>query len=439
MIGPTAQVDKIQVADTDVFVNKFRNGTILLENEESIVSAFQKQSAASEYYSGDTNDWLYCQKILNELMTMIVNGDSGASKTYAADWIYRFLYRNPRLWRGRLRGVAGIGKFSRRICKYLTADRITVEDVYATIKEAEEFLCQPPSEVLTKSESCVIGRNTSQGAPHPIVGEMCRLLYPVSESVSVYLHGSMATGDYTAFSDVDDLVIVHNSSWNSYRDFVRVIRCLEKVSKVFQHVDPLQHHGHWVYADYELLCLDDTIMPLLVLRDSVIVVGRDRLDARVRTRGRSFGCVLWAIVQDVRRDALALANGSLNLYGLKNLVSGLSLLPALVFQVHGQMVDKKTAILRGEEVFSERALEALDWATNVRQAWASCEGYVWVRRLGYINRMLPFRRSTLEAIARSYLPCLSVREIPHCRGEVVKAIFEFSNECVHKLKGVVDN
>jgi predicted nucleotidyltransferase len=421
-----------------MFISQYKadEGNLLLEDEESLVPTLEQESRQSQLYSPETNDWLLCQKLLNHFSSMALNGDLHLSMRCPTDWIYRFVYPEPTFWHGPSLSVPA-GPYTGRIHKYLGGKKVTLHDLYAALKEAEQFLFEPPNEILTETRHCIIQERPSHTAFHPVVHDMRRILSHIGDDVSVYLHGSMATGDYTPFSDVDDLVIVHQKGWSSYTRFRQVVRALENVATLFQRIDALQHHGHWIYLDCDMACLDQSSLPLVVLKDSVIVVGRPEVRANLRLEDWGLRRVLWDTIQDVRHNASAMARGKLNLYGLKNLVSGISLLPPLVFQVNGKMLDKKTAILRSSNIFSDKALVALHWSTKIRETWASCHGYTGLRMMGYLNCILPFRRNALEAIARRCLPPLRTSQIPFLTDEVVKAIFQLSNECAHQLREVM--
>jgi hypothetical protein len=166
-------------------------------------------------------------------------------------------------------------------------------------------------------------------------------------------------------------------------------------------------------------------------------VGGYSIEAKVQKGNWGFASIMWAMAQEIRRDAQSMMRGRLNLYGLKNLISSISLLPALVFQLQGKMLDKKTAILRSEEIFSDQPLSAIRWTTEVRKV--TCPGYGWVQTMRHLNRILPFRRSTLEKLARDYLPVLQAGQIPFLTEEVICGIFRLTDECTHQLEEILRN
>ncbi len=412
------------------------NGHLVLERERVLLHELLKGSPYLQSYSSETRDWLRCQVLMNRLLASIVNGDMSFSTFRLADWLYRFIYPEPTLWRERLR-FEKTGPYTRRLQKYFSKRWAAARSLCAALKEAEQFLLEPPKEIFAEKLHYTVKSQPPQPRNHPVVNELRRRLKPLESNVSVYVHGSMASGDYTVFSDVDDLVIIHCSSWASYKQFRRVIRLLERTAKLFQCVDPLQHHGHWVFLDFDLSCLDQTTMPLVVLDNANVIVGGHSIEAKVQNGTWGFASIMWAMAQEIRRDAQSMMRGRLNLYGLKNLISSISLLPALVFQLQGKMLDKKTAILRSEEIFSDQPLSAIRWTTEVRKV--TCPGYGWVQTMRHLNRILPFRRSSLEKLARDYLPVLQAGQIPFLTEEVICGIFRLTDECTHQLEEILRN
>lgn len=409
------------------------NGYLLLRREEPLLGLFRRGFSELQFYSSETQDWLRCQRLLNRLLSKIVNGDKSFSVLSPSDWFYRFVWAEPRFWRETVRFDI-LGPYTKRLHKYFCKQSTTAHSLYASLKEAELFLLEPPQEIATETRHYRID-SLLPFTSHPIVKKIHRTLESLETGISVYVHGSMATGDYTDFSDVDDLVIIHCSSWASYEQFQKVTRLLEKIARLFQCVDPLQHHGHWVFSDFDMTCLDQGTIPLVVLNKAIVAVGRPALEVKVRTSTWGFARVMWAIVQDVRRCVLSMIRGHLNIYGLKNLISSISLLPALSFQMRGSMLDKKTAIARSDEILSQEACAAVRWTTRVRETTIS--GHRWVQTMRYLNHVLPFRRGTLEKIARIWLPSLRPDQIPYLSGQLISSIFGLTDECTHYLSDIL--
>ena len=413
-------------------------GLILLNEEQMLVQGLAKGEPEKLIYSPDTQDWLNCQKLINRLVTLLVNGDTTSSRRSFVNLVYQFLYPKPEFWRGTFRSYH-IGPYTGRLRKRLKEYKITVNILYDILNEAESFLFDVPPELSVESYQHFVQQPNWARKFHPILYEMRKLLLPLEKNISVYLHGSIASDDYTPFSDVDDFVMIHEDAWQSYKCFREVAQLLEKATNLFQRVDPLQHHGHWVFLDYDLACLDQSVMPLVVLNNALPVIGRSEIRVKIRSELCSTRYVLWTIIQEARRDTLTMENDEINLYGVKNLIAAISLLPALTFQIRGDILDKKTAILRSEEIFSAQALRAIQWASSIREQWQTCSGYDWIRAMRYVNGVLPFRRSILEKAAKNMLPALKADQILLLNDDIKIAIFQLTNECAGHLLDVVGN
>lgn len=412
------------------------SGRIAAAFEHSLDSDLRQISPQLRSISPDSLDWLRTQKLVNRLVTMLANGDTAFMRRKGGDWIYRFLSPEPNLWRGSAR-IQELGEFSGRIAKYVEGNRITAHDIYKALRESDNFLDQPPEDIPSELRRYTVEPLSSAGRPHPIATRMRKDLIDLGSDVSVYLHGSMAIGDFTAFSDVDDLVILHKSSWNSFEKFSWVIRRLEKTARLFQAVDPLQHHGHWLFLDSDLVCLDQSVMPLVVLDESIVVTGRNTIHANVRDWSWGIYRVLWTIIQEVRQSSSFLEGGSINLFELKNLIAGISLLPALCLQARGEIVDKRTAIGQSDVNFSASANLAIQWATKLRKEWESSPSSWWFSAARHANRFLPFRRSALETISKRTSPTLQLQTIPYYSIEVLEGILNLANECTLQLQVVL--
>ncbi len=398
------------------------DGYLLLPDERRVLQTIQR---AEEDYGPEARDWLRAQALLNRLVSAAVNGESPLSRRWPSSWVYRYLWPAQRLWRAPI-GNKPEGRYTRGVAERMDGAR-DLGALYQALREGEELLGPPPAELATEPRSAIAPEH-APGEGHPAVSAMRRALAPLDQDVSVYVHGSTASGDRTPFSDLDDLVVVHADAWSSYTRFAAAARRLEGVARQMEVLDPLQHHGHWVVTDLDLRCLDESVMPLVVLEGAVQICGPRELRARARTDGAGFTRVMWGILQEVRRETLALMAGELNLFGLKDLISGISLLPALTFQSRGRMVDKLTAIRRCEELFSEEALPAIRWATCIRQEWGAVHPG-WIRRTRALYRVSPFRRDALETRSRRSSPRVDVSALPGYSEKVGKAVLRLTDEC----------
>lgn len=412
---------------------------ILLPRERALLSLYGTPSREWNLLPGHAREWLVCQAVLNDLVTAGVNGE-----TITLSWVdlprllYRFALHSQRHWRGGgsalhmlslLEGQTPAGRLAARLLSQAVSMRTLVE----ALQEAEEFLLIPPADL------CWTSRRTGTLRSNcfiPSASSLSTLLLTIKrETASVYIHGSYADGGHTEFSDVDDVVVIHRSAWANYKTFCELVAKLEAAAQLMQRRDPLQHHGHVVLLDFDLAFLDQSIIPFVVLDQSVRLVGHPQIAVNVWDDLRGLGCNLWSLVQDLRQDALALSQERLNLYHLKRLVSTISLLPAVVFQIRGTMLDKKTAVRKASELFSPDAMNAVHWASSMRHLWGtSLRGYWFISLMKKFNQILPFRRNELERIAKCYSPVVGMGDTPQHTEAALRSICTLGDECMEHLR-----
>ena len=238
--------------------------------------------------------------------------------------------------------------------------------------------------------------------------------------ISVYVHGSWADETRTAFSDLDDLVVVHGAQRRSDHDIRRLERWLNVVDLRFLRKDPLQHHGHWIIHSVELTCLDESYMPLVVLEDALVIQGEPRLEAIVDNTSTRRGLErnLTQTVRAIAAWTREYEQGTLNLYDTKHLIGAISLLPAYVIQLRGEYVDKSAAIRMFHDAASIKAREALDWATDARAGWAAVQhgpGY-WALEAGPLLVRNP---NLHRRLASRFSPRLDNSTLPRLDPEAV--------------------
>lgn len=187
----------------------------------------------------------------------------------------------------------------------------------------------------------------------------------------VYLHGSQADRTTTAFSDYDDLVIVDMTDLTKSK-LKRLVRAMNRVDMRFCRLDPLQHHGHWIISKQSLSSYDESFLPLLVLEEALAIHGPSQLTYTLDRAATQRGLV--RNVEATSASILAMyekyRTNAINAYTLKGLVGSFALMPAFIFQLRGEGINKRTAIERASELYSEEALRCIAWSTHCRNNWA---------------------------------------------------------------------
>lgn len=191
------------------------------------------------------------------------------------------------------------------------------------------------------------------------------------DCLDVYVHGSWADNSKTAFSDLDDLIIVDSNAITYTKELRKIEKWLNIVDMRFCRKDPLQHHGHWIIYKNELNDYDESYMPLNVLGGSVCIKGNKRIQAIVNLSKTKSGTEknIYNTLENIKKLNDIYQQGSINLYEMKCLVGSFLLVPAFIFQLKGLRLTKKEAIERKKEIFSEEVCCLIDKCSEIRQNW----------------------------------------------------------------------
>jgi hypothetical protein len=212
-----------------------------------------------------------------------------------------------------------------------------------------------------------------------LLPELVKIFSPLdvldSERIQVFVHGSWADNTRTAFSDLDDFIIVEDSYYETAKG------ALEKVELIFQQLDPIQHHGHWLIKRSQLKNYNNSFMPLHIMDNAICIKGKNIIHAVVNS-GKS----LEGLVNNIKVTCRNIENfysqfkkGELNIYNMKCFVGSICLMPPMVFQLLGRNIDKRNAILQASDIYSIESIRLLEWATNCRNKWSNllnCNEYI---------------------------------------------------------------
>ena len=187
--------------------------------------------------------------------------------------------------------------------------------------------------------------------------------------IGAYLHGSQATQEANAFSDVDALVILRDLDNRSAEK--AVLKKLIHSQKYFYKLDPLQHHGWFILKESQLKQYPQTYFPHEIFeycrslypdkgRELSICYDESRID----------------YVQPLR-DLCASLLGKLdrgwrpqNLYSLKSFLSEFMLLPALYVQARDRAgVFKKFSFSKARHDFTAEQWLIMDEISVIRAEW----------------------------------------------------------------------
>ena len=224
------------------------------------------------------------------------------------------------------------------------------------------------------------------------------------------IHGSYADGTQTTFSDIDDIIVLKKEFFESYEVFSSSIDVLHSLNYQYQLTDITQHHGHWVFTWHELLNYDQSLMPTVVFNEAISVFP----DAEIKVGSRvnhSFKNILEFTCIDLEKNVRLLENGEINLFFLKDLISGIALFFPLYMQVEGLVLTKKEALRIVPERFESEISDVLTWATYIRNNWEKMPTYRVVEQFKWIHKLIRNRIIT-ERLVSKYAPNFSFHQIP---------------------------
>lgn len=187
-----------------------------------------------------------------------------------------------------------------------------------------------------------------------------------SRKIQIFVHGSWSDNTKTAFSDLDDFIVIEDEYYNLVK------HKLDEVEFNFQKRDPLQHHGHWLIKRSQLKQYDNSYMPLFIMKESICLKGDNEISANINQ--------VDVINKTVKRIKSTCKNielfykkyeeGKLNIYDLKRFVGSVVLLPPLIYQLKGKALNKRTAILNASLIYSKDALNLIQWSSEFRENWS---------------------------------------------------------------------
>jgi hypothetical protein len=191
------------------------------------------------------------------------------------------------------------------------------------------------------------------------------------DCLDIYVHGSWADDTKTAFSDLDDLVIVDSDALIDTKEARKIEKWLNAVDMRFCRKDHLQHHGHWIINKNELNNYDESYMPLNVIDGSVCIKGSKSIQAFVNLSKTKSGTEknIYNTLENIKKLNDKYQQGSINSYEMKCLVGSFLLVPAFIFQLKGLRLTKKEAIESKKKIFSEEVCSLIDKCSEIRRDW----------------------------------------------------------------------
>lgn len=236
------------------------------------------------------------------------------------------------------------------------------------------------------------------------------------DGVGFYLHGSLATGEVTDYSDCDTFLVLRDHAVTDADALLHLRRRLVGSLRTLKAFDPYQHHGHFVVSETDLSAYPEPFLPLAALRRAVTLAGAQRL--RIVTRAaedyaiRQCHTVASAIAAQTRQDPRRWSGHDLKLF-----LSQLMLLPALVLGATGRFVYKRDSFALARPLFGADDWASIEWASRLRLRWPSSTPYLALSRAlarlpcghGYADYVL--RHAGLDRARFLRLPDVDVEHV----------------------------
>jgi predicted nucleotidyltransferase len=229
-------------------------------------------------------------------------------------------------------------------------------------------------------------------------------IYNSSMFFDLIIVGSYANNEFTEISDVDDFIIIKKEALKNKENFEKTHVILSKLNNLFARTDPLQHHGHFIFTEYDLMNYNESIMPLLTLNEGVSIGRPLTLIVRINEELSHLKLeeIMEANIANGIKETNMLFDNKCNLYHLKDLISTISLLPALSLQKKGMIISKKEAIINISISLDTKITRILKWATKMRKQWKKVPNYNTSSLLKLLARFVK-NRNIIESLAKKMM------------------------------------
>ncbi len=180
----------------------------------------------------------------------------------------------------------------------------------------------------------------------------------------VFIHGSIATNDYTGFSDVDAGIIVKDEVMMDEKRLRQLKKNITGALRLILKFDNLQHHGFFIMPEGFLNYYPEEYLPVEVFRYAKAIDKNFIIEVKKSNNIEFAKKKLFSIVEAFER--LSRLPG--NLYDFKHKFSTFMLLPSLYLQTKGVYVYKKYSYDKVKKEFA-KDWWIMDEVSQIRQEW----------------------------------------------------------------------
>jgi len=208
-----------------------------------------------------------------------------------------------------------------------------------------------------------------------------------------FLHGSMATMDYSkGWSDLDTFVVVNNSTLQDPGALTELRRLSFQAHEFLYRIDPLQHHGLIFAAETDLRAYPSCYMPPEVFEYAVsLLEGKSKIEFHLRDAQAQINQYFrqsmnlffdakdtgifkrYAYKGEYLQDRYR--NASNAMYQMKCFLGYTVNLPSYFLQARGEPSYKRESFERCRPLFSKESWDIIDKASRARQLWPEKENF----------------------------------------------------------------
>lgn len=390
-----------------------------------------------------TESAVFLQKHIRRCLTTLIDGTVKTSRKNPNYWFSKFSF-SPNFWSFpiinqdvisacEILGIKGINNYN---------DSRSVNLLYGLLQivtpRLSETLQAQPGILKTIHIPTGLPKNIecSNQRSQALFGLLSddRLKLP---GISLYLHGSLADGTTTAFSDVDDLIVVTEDAWNNYDNLWTLAEEYARLCRRYQDIDPFQHHGHFLITQFDLHNYDQSIMPLCAIEKGICLHGSSDLTIKDTEDWNGFRVnaenTLLSMENTILRAETA---GGLSAFELKGLAGEVMILPAYLQQLTGTFCTKPEAIRTARLIFSSDAIKAIEWATNLRKNFTPFVENPKICALKIFTKLGYARRDQVARVFKKRSGFVSNSSLLGLSDSTIRSIRIFAKEAKLFLAGV---
>lgn len=192
---------------------------------------------------------------------------------------------------------------------------------------------------------------------------------------AVLLHGSLATNEEIAYSDVDALVILSDSTFNSPKRLAKAAIHLSRCYSLMLEYDPLQHHGWFAISEKDLANFPTSYLPPEILPYCCSLLDPVELNISY-AESHSSASNFFKLVKSLKKQ-LVPGFVPANLYFAKSILSEFMMLPTLFIQYKTNSgIYKKFSFEKVRPLFSSDEWMVMDEVSEIRSKWKSGDARV---------------------------------------------------------------